>query len=92
MLCVLMSFVIPFLVLPCMTRSIAEKGLKFHNRTLNKREEFCFLVLEFYLHLFMLPQTWIEQNRAFPVLLFRPVLVVVLECPAYPELAILDLK
>lgn len=45
MLCVLMSFVIPFLVLPCMTRSIAEKGLKFHNRTLNKREEFCFLVL-----------------------------------------------
>lgn len=52
MLCVLMSFVIPFLVLPCMTRSIAEKGLKFHNRTLNKHEEFCFLVLEFYLHLF----------------------------------------
>lgn len=42
MLCVLMSFVIPFLVLPCMTRSIAEKGLKFHNRTLNKREEFLF--------------------------------------------------
>lgn len=63
MLCVLMSFVIPFLVLPCMTRSIAKKGLKFHNRTLNKREEFCYLVLEFYLHLFMLPQTWIEQNR-----------------------------
>lgn len=62
MLCVLMSFVIPFLVLPCMTRSIAEKGLMFHNRTLNIREEFCFLVLEFYLHLFVLPRTWIEQN------------------------------
>lgn len=63
MLCVLMSFVIPFLVLPCMTRSIAEKGLMFHNRTLNKREEFCFLVVEFYLLLFVLPQSQIEQNR-----------------------------
>lgn len=63
MLCVLMSFVIPFLVLPCMTRSIAQRGLMFHNRTLNKREEFCFLVLEFYLHLYVLLQTLIEQNR-----------------------------
>lgn len=47
-----MLFVILFLVLLCMICSIVEKGLKFYNCILNKCEEFCFLVLEFYLYFF----------------------------------------